>query len=88
MNTHSNLPIDSRLASSQVPTMTMGVKSSLAWARTTWPAESRARRVVQVEASLQCIRRCMKSCALMQVVVDASSVAAAIGCYVCCRRKK
>jgi hypothetical protein len=59
----------------------MGVKSSLAWARTTWPAESRARRVVQVEASLQCIRRCMKSCALMQVVVDASSVAAAIGCY-------
>lgn len=44
MNTHSKLPINPRLASSQVPTTTMGVKSSLAWARTTWPAESRARR--------------------------------------------
>jgi hypothetical protein len=48
----------------------------------TWPAESRARRSSPVETSSQCIRRCVKSCALMQVVVDASSVAAAIGCYV------
>ena len=41
-----------------------------------------------VEASSRCIRRCVKSCALMQVVVDASSVAAAIGCYVATKKMR
>lgn len=63
MNTHSKLPLNPRLASLQVPTTTMGVKSSLAWART-WPAESLARRS-SASRSVISVYDDVKSCAMV-----------------------